>query len=56
MVVYQTPGSLGHANATEILSLNDSTSVPSCLDGIAQPKPIADNLVDAGAFHITEGE
>ena len=56
MVVYQTTGSLGHTDATEILNLNDSTSNPTCLDGISQPKPIADALVDAGAFHLTEGE
>ena len=56
MVVYQTSGSLGHTDATEILNLNDSTSLPTCLDGIAQPKPIADAFVDAGAFHLTEGE
>ena len=56
MTIYETDISSMDTVQSEFQMIDNTSSLPSCLDGVMQPAPISGTHTDGGAFRVLQGE
>ena len=58
MTIYEIDISFLDTVQSEFQMMDNTSSLPACLDGVTQPAPISDagTTTDSGAFRVLQGE